>query len=80
MKPEKKEIHIPFCHKCCDVVFAHHIGYKTLAGCNKLSQKDWDDGMYSDDGGPAYQHNCPLMEQFNKQQEQEEEVTDEQVS
>ena len=68
---QENPIHIPLCYKCCDVLFAQYGGYKTLAGCNKLSQQDGDDGMYSDDGGPAWQHNCPLMAEFKKQQEKE---------
>jgi len=64
---------IPLCHKCRDCIskpLEGHLGAFEIVGCKELTDEQWEDGNRGD-GGPIYQHNCPLMAEALTEEQRE---------
>lgn len=65
---QRKEwpVRVPLCYKCSEVQKQTLMdGGFEVAGCNKLSQKQWKDGWRTARGKTSYQSNCPILGDLN---------------
>lgn len=59
-------VRVPLCYKCADCQKQTLMGGGfEVAGCNKLTAKQWKDGWRKARGKTAYQSNCPILGDLN---------------